>query len=183
MGWAILIFIVVVFLAIISPRSRYFALVVAGIGGAGLYWMVEYSKKDAEERRQREALARAWSQSAIRLEDLQFSGVHLKNRSYGPYMALDGVVANNSKYKLEAFDVQITLKDCENKTKETNCRTVGQASGTAMPGVPSGQTRPFGSSDLRFDNLPRDVQVQCASQPCNPGRVFNWRVTQIRAAQ
>jgi hypothetical protein len=157
--------------------------VVVGIGGAGLYWMVENSKKDAEERRQQEALARAWSQSAIRLEDLQFSGVHLKNRSYGPYMALDGVVANNSKYTLDAFDVQVTLKDCENKTKETNCRIVGQASGTARPGVSSGQTRSFGSSNLRFDNLPRDVQVQCASQPCNPGRVFNWRVTQVRAAQ
>jgi hypothetical protein len=166
-----------------SPRFRYFALVAVGIGGAGLYWMVENSKKDAEERRQREAQARVWSQSAIRLEDLQFSGVHLKNRSYGPYMALDGVVANNSKYTLDAFDVQVTLKDCEDKTKEKNCRIVGQASGTARPAVPSGQTRSFGSSDLRFDNLPRDVQVQCASQPCNRGRVFNWRVTQIRAAQ
>jgi hypothetical protein len=179
MGWAILIFTVVVFLAIISPRSRYFMLVVAGIAGAGLYWMLESSKKDAEERQQREALGRTWSQGAIQLEDLRFSGVHLKNRSYGPYMALYGVVANSSKHTLDA---QVTLKDCENKTKETNCRVVGQASGTVMPGVPSGQTASFGSSDLQFDNLPTDVQVQCASQPCNAGRVFNWRVTQVRAA-
>jgi hypothetical protein len=164
-------------------RFRYFALVVVGIGGAGLCWMVENNKKDAEEGRQREAFARAWSQSAIRLEDLKFSGVHLKDRSYGPYMALDGVVSNNAKYTLGSFDVQVTLKDCEDKTKETNCRIVGQASGTASPAVPSGQTRSFGSSDLRFDNLPKDVQVQCASQPCNRGRVFNWRVTQVRAAQ
>jgi hypothetical protein len=164
-------------------RFRYFALVVVGIGGAGLYWLGENNKKDAEERRQREALARAWSQNAIRLEDLKFSGVHLKDRSYGPYMALDGVVSNNAKYTLASFDVQVTLKDCEDKTKETNCRIVGQASGTASPAVPSGQTRSFGSSDLQFDNLPRDVQVQCASHPCNRGRVFNWRVTQVRAAQ
>ena len=90
-------------------RFRYFALVVVGIGGAGLYWMEENNKKDAEERRQREAQARAWSQSAIHLEDLKFSGVHLKDRSYGPYMALDGVVSNNAKYTLDSFDVQVTL--------------------------------------------------------------------------
>src|SRR5215468_10107549 len=127
-------------------RFRYFALVVVGLGGAGVYLGGENNKRDAEESRQREALARAWSQSAIRLEDLKFSGVHLKERSYGPYMALDGVVANNAKYTLDSFDVQITLKDCEDKTKETNCRIVGQASGTASPAVPSGQTRSFGSS-------------------------------------
>ena len=183
MGWAILTLVVVIFLAIIWPKFRYFALVVLCIGGAGLYWIIENSKKEAEERTMRQALSRAWSQNAIRINELQFSGVHLKNRSYGPYMALDGVVANNGKYTLDAFDVQVTLKDCEDKTKETNCRIVGQASGTARPGIPSGQTRSFGTSDLRFDNLPTHVQLQCAGQPCNAGRVFNWTVTQIRAAQ
>jgi hypothetical protein len=52
-------------------RFRYFALVVVGIGGASLYLLVENNKKDAEESRQREALAGAWSQSAIGLEDLK----------------------------------------------------------------------------------------------------------------
>jgi hypothetical protein len=98
-------------------------------------------------------------------------------------MALDGVVANNGKYVLDEFDVEVTLKDCEDKTKETNCKVVGQARGTATPAVPSGQTRTFNTSDLRLDNLPREVQVKCATQPCNAGRVFNWRVTGIRASQ
>jgi hypothetical protein len=110
------------------------------------------------------------------LKELHFSGVHLKNRSFGPYMALDGVVANNGKHALGEFDVEVTLKDCEDKAKETNCKVVGQARGTATPGVPSGQTRAFNTSDLRFDNLPCEVQVQCGTQPCNAGRVFNWRV-------
>src|SRR5262245_43606076 len=183
MSWAIPIVIVVAFLVIISPRFLSLVLVMAGFGGAGLYWLVGDTRKDAEERRQRDALGRAWSQTAIRVEDLHFSGVHLKNRSYGPYMALYGVVSNNGKYSLDAFDVQVTLKDCEDKKKETNCRIVGQASGTARPAVPSRKTRVFRSSDLRFDNLPRDVQVQCTSQPCNRGRGFHWHVTQVRAAQ
>jgi hypothetical protein len=93
-------------------------------------------------------------------------------------MALDGVVANNAKHALGEFDVEVTLKDCEDKTKETNCKVVGQARGTAKPDVPTGQTRSFSTSDLRFDNLRRVVQVQCATQPCNAGRVFNWRVTE-----
>ena len=75
-------------------------------------------------------------------------------------MALDGVVANNAKHALGEFDVEVTLKDCEDKTKETNCKVVGQARGTATPAVPSGQTRSFNTSDLRFDNLPREVQVR-----------------------
>src|ERR1700704_2057991 len=76
----------------------------------------------------------------------------------------------------ESSTLRSRLKDCEDKTKETNCKVVGQARGTATPGVPSGQTRFFNTSDLRFDNLPREVQVQCGTQPCNAGRVFNWRV-------
>jgi hypothetical protein len=48
-------------------------------------------------------------------------------------MALDGVVSNNAKYTLDSFDVQVTLKDYEDKMKETNCRIVGQASGTGEP--------------------------------------------------
>jgi hypothetical protein len=171
MGWAILILIVVIFVAIISPGFRYFALIAGCIGAGGFYWMLENDKKEAEDRRQREAAWRAWSQAAILFNELQFSGVHLKNRSYGPYMALNGVVANNGKYTLHEFDVQVTLKDCEDKAKETNCKIVGQASGTAGPSVPSGQTGSFGTSDLRFDDLPNDVRVQCTSHPCNPGRV------------
>ena len=48
MGWAILTLVVVIFLAIIWPGFRYFALVVLCIGGAGLYWIIENSKKEAE---------------------------------------------------------------------------------------------------------------------------------------
>ena len=164
-------------------RLRYFALIAVGIAGGGLYLLLDNEKQRAEEHRKREAAWQAWSLSAIEFKELQFSGVHLKDRSYGPYMALDGVVTNNSKHTLREFDVQVTLKDCEDKTKETNCKVVGQAAGTATPDVPSGQRRTFNTSDLRFDNLPREVQVRCTTQPCNAGRVFNWRVALIRAAQ
>ena len=105
MGWAILTLVVVIFLAIIWPKFRYFALVVLCIGGAGLYWIIENSKKEAEERTMRQALSRAWSQNAIRINELQFSGVHLKNRSYGPYMALDGVVAQANLAMPGAFSI------------------------------------------------------------------------------
>ena len=161
----------------------YCTLIAMVLAGGGYYLLLESEKNAAEERRKQKAAREAWSRSAIDLKELRFSGVHLKDRSYGPFMALDGVVANNSKHALAEFDVEITLKDCEDKTKETNCKIVGQARGTATPGVPSGQTRSFNTSDLRFDNLPREVQVRCATQPCNAGRVFNWRVTEIRASQ
>jgi hypothetical protein len=183
MAWAILILIVVTILAVVSPGFRYFALVAVVFAGGGLYLTLENEKKKTEETRKQQAAWEAWSRSAIELKELHFSGVHLKNRSYGPYMALDGVVANNGKHPLEQFDVEVTLKDCEDKTKETNCKVVGQARGTAAPGVPSGQSRSFNTSDLQFDNLPREVQVRCGTQPCNAERVFNWRITQIRASQ
>ena len=183
MAWAIPLLIVVVVLAIVFPGFRYFALIAAVLAGGGYYLLLESEKKAAEESRKQKAAWEAWSRSAIDLKELHFSGVHLKNRSYGPYMALDGVVANNAKHVLGEFDVEVTLKDCEDKTKETNCEVVGQAVGTATPVVPSGQTRSFSTSDPRFDNLPREVQVRCATQPCNAGRVFNWRVTEIRASQ
>ena len=161
----------------------YFTLIAMVLAGGGYYLLLESEKNAAEERRKQKAAREAWSRSAIDLKELRFSGVHLKDRSYGPFMALDGVVANNGKHALGEFEVEVTLKDCEDKTKETNCKVVGQARGTAAPGVPSGQTRSFNTSDLRFDNLPREVQVQCGTQPCNAGRVFNWRVTGIRASQ
>ena len=161
----------------------YFTLIAMVLAGGGYYLLLESEKNAAEERRKQKAAREAWSRSAIDLKELRFSGVHLKDRSYGPFMALDGVVANNSKHALAEFDVEITLKDCEDKTKETNCKIVGQARGTFAPGVPSGQTKSFNTSDLRFDNLPREVQVRCVTQPCNAGRVFNWRVTGIRASQ
>ena len=183
MGWAVIVLIVVVILAVVFPGFRYFALITAVLAGAGFYVLRENERKRAEESRQQQVTWEAWSRSAIDLKELRFSGVHLKDRSYGPYMALDGVVANNAKHALGEFDVEVTLKDCEDKTKETNCKVVGQARGTASPGVPSGQSRSFNTSDLRFDNLPREVQVQCATQPCNAGRVFNWRVTEIRASR
>jgi hypothetical protein len=183
MWWAILILIVVVVLAVVSPGFRYFALIAVVLAGGGSYLLFENEKMKAEESRQRQAAWEVWSRSAIDLKELRFSGVHLKDRSYGPFMALDGVVANYGKHALGEFEVEVTLKDCEDKTKETNCKVVGQARGTAAPGVPSGQTRSFNTSDLRFDNLPREVQVQCGTQPCNAGRVFNWRVTGIRASQ
>ena len=183
MGWAVVVLIVVVVLAVVFPGFRYFALIAAVLAGGGYYLLLENERKRAEKSRDRQAAWEAWSRSAIELKELHFSGVHLKNRSYGPYMALDGVVANNAKHALGEFDVEVTLKDCEDKTKETNCKVVGQARGTATPGVPSGQTRSFNTSDLRFDSLPREVQVRCATQPCNAGRVFNWRVTEIRASQ
>src|SRR6186997_580498 len=161
----------------------YFTLVAVVLAGGGYYLLLESEKNAAEESGKQKAAWEAWSRSAIDLKELHFSGVHLKDRSYGPYMALDGVVTNNGKHALGEFDVEITLKDCEDKTKEANCKVVGQASGTAAPGVPSGQTRSFNTSDLQFGNLPREVQVQCRTQPCNAGRVFNWRITEIRASQ
>jgi hypothetical protein len=183
MWWATVVLVVVVALAVVSPHFRYLALIAAVIVGAGLYVLHEKEKKQAEDSRKQQAAREAWSRSAIEIKELHFSGVHLKDRSYGPYMALHGVVTNKGKHVLGEFDVEVTLKDCEDKTKETNCKIVGQARGTATPGVPSGQTRSFNTSDLRFDNLPREVQVQCGTQPCNAGRVFNWRVTGIRASQ
>jgi len=153
------------------------------LAGGGYYLLLDSEKKAAEASRKQKAAREAWSRSAIDLKELHFSGVHLKDRSYGPYKALDGVVANKAKYALGEFDVEITLKDCEDKTKETNCKVVGLARGTATPGIPSGQTRSFNTSDLPFDNLPREVQVRCATQPCNAGRMFNWRVTEIRASR
>lgn len=162
---------------------RYFTLVAVIVAGGGYYLLLESEKNAAEEIRKQKATREAWSRSAIDLKELHFTGVHLKDRSYGPYMALDGVVANNAKYALVAFDVEITLKECEDKTKETNCKVIGQSRGTAAPNVPSGQSPSFNTSDLPFDNLPREVQVRCATQPCNAGRVFNWRVTEIRASR
>jgi hypothetical protein len=161
----------------------YLTLIAMVLAGGGYYLLLESEKKAAEESRKQMAAREAWSRSAIELKELRFSGVHLKERSYGPYMALDGVVANNGKHALAEFDVEVTLKDCEDRTKETNCKVVGQASGTATPHLASGQTRSFNTSDLRFDNLPREVQARCATQQCNAGRVFNWRVTGIRASQ
>ena len=35
-----------------------------------------------------------------------------------------------ARIQCDSFDVQVTLKDFEDKTKETNCRIVGRASGT-----------------------------------------------------
>ena len=183
MEWALLLLITIAVLAVLFPGFRYFALIAVVLAGGGYYVLLESEWKAAEESRKQQAAREAWSRSAIELKELHFSGVHLKNRSYGPYMALDGIVANTAKYALGEFDVEITMKDCEDKTKETDCKVVGQAVGTATPGVPSGQTRSFSTSDLRFDNLPREVQVQCRTQPCNAGRVFNWRVTEIRASR
>src|SRR6478672_4648993 len=159
----------------------YFTLIAVIFAGGGYYLLLENEKKAAEASRKQKAAREAWSRSAIDLKELHFTGVHLKDRSYGPFMALDCVVANNGKHALAEFDVEVTLKDCEDKTKETNCKVVGQARGTAAPSVPIGQSRSFNTSDMRFDNLPREVQVRCATQPCNAGRVFNWRVTEVRA--
>src|SRR4051812_8036562 len=145
----------------------YFTLIAMVLAGGGYYLLLESQKNAAEERRKQKAVREAWSRSAIDLKELHFTGVHLKDRSYGPFMALDGVVANNGKHPLAEFDVEVTLKDCEDTTKETNCKVIGQARGTATPAVPSGQTRSFNTSDLRFDNMPRDVQVRCVAQPCN----------------
>src|SRR6476620_2979981 len=97
----------------------YFTLIAVIFAGGGYYLLLENEKKAAEESRKQKAAREAWSRSAIDLN------VHLKDRSYGPFMALDGVVANNGKHALAEFDVEVTLKDCEDKTKETNCKVVG----------------------------------------------------------
>ena len=93
MGWAVIVLIVVVILAVVFPGFRYFALITAVLAGAGFYVLRENERKRAEESRQQQVAWEAWSRSAIDLKELRFSGVHLKDRSYGPYMALDGVVA------------------------------------------------------------------------------------------
>ena len=147
----------------------YFTLIAMVLAGGGYYLLLESERNAAEENRKQKDALEAWSRSAIDLKELHFTGVHLKDRSYGPYMALDGVVANNGKHALGEFDVEVTLKDCEDKTKETNCKIVGQARGTATPGVPSGQTKPFNTSDLEFGNLPREVQVRCATHRATLG--------------
>jgi hypothetical protein len=180
---ATIITILLIFLAIASPGFRNFFLVAAAIGGLAIWYFIDKETRTTEERRKREAAWRAWSETAITLNELTFSGVHLKSRSYGPYMALEGVVANNTKYTLDYLHVQVVLKDCEDKRKELNCKIVGQASAWARPSAPSGQTRSFVSEDLRFENLPKDTQVTCATNhPCNAGRVFNWSVLKINAA-
>src|SRR5690349_2787944 len=97
----------------------YFTLIAMVLAGGGYYLLLDGEKKAAEESRKQQAARAAWSRSAIDLKELYFSAVHLKDRSYGPYKALDGVVANNAKHALGEFDVEVTLKDCEDKTKET----------------------------------------------------------------
>jgi hypothetical protein len=112
-GWAIVVLIVVVVvLAVVFPGFRYFALIAAVLAGAGFYFLLENERERADESRKQRAAWEAWSRSAIDLKELHFSGVHLKDRAYGPYMALDGVVANNAKHALGEFDVEVTLKDC-----------------------------------------------------------------------
>ena len=180
---AIIITVLVLFLAIVSPGFRNFLMVAAAIGGLALWYLIDKETRATDERRTREAAWRVWSETAITLSELTFSGVHLKSRSYGPYMALEGVVANNAKHTLDYLHVQVILKDCEDKTKELNCKIVGQASAWARPSAPSGQTRSFVSEDLQFENLPKDVQVTCTTNnTCNAGRVFNWSVLKINAA-
>ena len=66
----------------------YFTLVAVVLAGGGYYLLLESEKNAAEESRKQKAAWEAWSRSAIDLKELHFSGVHLKNRSYGPYMAL-----------------------------------------------------------------------------------------------
>ena len=183
MAAAIIITVLVLFLAIVSPGFRNFLLVAGAIGAAAIWYFYDKETRVVEERRKQEVAWKAWTETVITLKELTFSGVHLKSRSYGPYMALEGVVANNGKYTLDHLHVQVILKDCEDKKKELNCKIVGQASGWARPSAPSGQTRSFFTEDLRFENLPKDVQVTCATNnPCNAGRVFNWSVLKINAA-
>jgi len=124
MGWVVVVLIVVVALAVVSPGFRYFALSAAVLAAGGFYVLLENERKGAEESRKRQAVWGAWSRSTIELKELHFSGVHLKNRSYGPYMALDGVVANNAKHALGEFDVEVTLKDCEDKRKRRTARSL-----------------------------------------------------------
>jgi hypothetical protein len=76
----------------------YFTLIAVIFGGGGYYLLLENEKNAAEESRKQKAAREAWSRSAIDLKELHFTGVHLKDRSYGPFMALDGVVANNGKH-------------------------------------------------------------------------------------
>ena len=179
----IIITVLALFLAIVSPGFRNVLLVAAAIGGLAIWYFYDKETRATEERRKREAAWRAWSETAITLNELTFSGVHLKSRSYGPYMALEGAVANNAKYTLDQLQVQVILKDCEDKRKELNCKIVGQATAWARPSAPSGQKWSFVTEDLRFENLPKDVQVTCTTtNPCNAGRVFNWSVLKINAA-
>ena len=88
----------------------YFTLVAVVLAGGGYYLLLESEKNAAEERRKQKAAREAWSRSAIDLKELHFTGVHLKDRSYGPFMALDGVVANNGKHTLGEFDVEVTQR-------------------------------------------------------------------------
>jgi len=82
----------------------YFTLIAMVLAGGGYYLLLESEKNAAEERRKQKAAREAWSRSAIDLKELRFSGVHLKDRSYGPFMALDGVVQDPQNWHFPYFN-------------------------------------------------------------------------------
>ena len=46
---------------------------------------------------------------------------------------------------------------------------------------PANQTRAFSASTMEFENMPKDVIRSCTRPRCNPGRLFEWQVTAMRA--
>jgi hypothetical protein len=82
---------------------------------------------------------------------------------------LSGNVANESNSRLTTVYFQLTLTDCQGST----CRVVGQEDAAASVNVPPQQTRAFGSTAVRFNDLP-------APGPAKSRRSWTYSVTSLK---
>lgn len=145
-----LVSIFVIYLLVVSPGFRIFALVLLVGGGLALYAIIENGNKSAAERRRIAEAAERTALSLIKEESISISELSLKKQQYSDRWSLSANVLNNSNHAIEALDIVVIIQDCT-----PQCVVVGQttASISFSNGVPTQQMRAFQTS-MSFDGLP-----------------------------
>jgi len=148
MGWLIATIVVLFFvwLLVVSPWFRRFAVVVVVVIGIGIWWFVSKQEEKARLAAER-----------IKPTEIELTDLSMWN-SYGTSYQVGGKVRNLSPhYTVSRITLKISAYDCPGDEITPQCDVIGDQTVSAYLGVPPGQVRSL-DEYVYFSNMPASVR-------------------------
>jgi len=131
-GIAVVCFLV--WLLVVSPRFRVYALIALLLAGGAIWWVI----RSREEEARIEA-------TLIKPSEVEITDATLWD-TYGSHKIVGTVRNLSDRHLLASFSLHITAFDCPNDAITQDCNAIGDETVSVHANVPPGQVRKFDES-------------------------------------
>lgn len=124
-----------------SPSFRKFIIGLAVIAGLGIWALVASTQREEDKREAQQRAATLEAQSAIRLSEIELTGVTLHPDNFLP--KISGTIHNHARRDLKNLGLMVQLTRCDFGSSTHGCEVISEDRIWLDAAVPAGQARDF----------------------------------------